>query len=199
MTVRPPQSGFADPVVEAQAVFHAVMMTLARPGTIASLATSVLPPAPLTPALAAVALALCDHETLIWLDEALSASLEPAAFLRFHTGAGIVDDPAEAAFALVSDAAALPPLTRFAQGTDEYPDRSTTIVIAVGGLTNESGFSLEGPGIKGRAALGVDGLPSRFADELAENRAQFPRGVDFVFVTDSKVAALPRSTRVEEA
>jgi alpha-D-ribose 1-methylphosphonate 5-triphosphate synthase subunit PhnH len=56
--------GFADPVLDSQSVFRTVMMALARPGTIAELATGqLLPPAPLTPELAAVALTLCDHET----------------------------------------------------------------------------------------------------------------------------------------
>ena len=53
-------------------------------------------------------------------------------WLAFHTGAPLTTDIGEAAFALVTDATQCRGSTRFAQGTDEYPDRSTTIVLAVG-------------------------------------------------------------------
>jgi alpha-D-ribose 1-methylphosphonate 5-triphosphate synthase subunit PhnH len=199
MNVRPAPRGFADPVLDAQAVFRAVMTALARPGTVGQLPAGLAPPSPLTGELAAVALALFDHETPLWIDAPLAAAPEVAAFLRFHTGAQIVENPAEAAFALVVEPAALPPLAAFAHGTDEYPDRSTTLVLAVTELRDDCGLVLAGPGIKDRARLALDPLPGDFAGQLSRNRAVFPRGVDCVFVAAGKVAALPRSTRLMEA
>ena len=61
----------------------------------------------------------------------LSADPDVAAFIRFQTGAPIADDPAKAGFAFAVDMAGLPPLSAFAQGTDDYPDRSTTLILAV--------------------------------------------------------------------
>ncbi|PIK69245.1 phosphonate C-P lyase system protein PhnH, partial [Methylobacterium frigidaeris] len=123
--------GFADPVHDAQGVFRAVMDALARPGTIRPLVPVLAPPAPLTAELAAVALALADSDAALWLDAALARSQAVTDFLRFHTGARITEDPAEAAFALISDAAACPDFGAFAQGTPAYPDRSATLVLAV--------------------------------------------------------------------
>jgi alpha-D-ribose 1-methylphosphonate 5-triphosphate synthase subunit PhnH len=192
--------GFADPVLDAQSVFRTVMMALARPGTIADLATGqVLAPAPLTVELAAVALTLCDHETPVWLDAALSAQPDVASFIKFQTGAPVADDPREACFAFAVDMGSLPPLSSFAQGSDDYPDRSTTLVLAVEALGRGRNASLAGPGIKERASLALAPLPQDFIDALADNHARFPRGVDCVFVAGGKVAALPRSTRIESA
>ncbi|MDQ0471205.1 phosphonate C-P lyase system protein PhnH [Labrys wisconsinensis] len=190
--------GFADPVADSQSVFRAVMDALARPGTIRPLATALRPPAPLTSELAAVALALADHEAALWLDAPLAAVPDVAEFLRFHTGATIVAEPERAAFALIADTAALPPFERFAIGTDAFPDRSTTLVCAVAALTGGPPIALAGPGIKGRAALAVRPLPADFAAQARANHRLFPRGVDLLFVAAGGVAALPRSTSLPE-
>ncbi len=108
MTAAPQHSGFTDSVRESQAVFRAVMMALARPGSLQPLAAALAPPAPLTAGLAAIALALADHEASLWLDAPLAASPEATEFLKFHTGARQVADPSTAAFALISDARAMP-------------------------------------------------------------------------------------------
>jgi alpha-D-ribose 1-methylphosphonate 5-triphosphate synthase subunit PhnH len=188
--------GFADPVDQSQRVFRAVMTALSRPATIVALAAGVRPPPPLTPELAAVTLALADHETPVWLDARLTASQEVAAYLRFHAGAPIVEDPAGAAFALTVNAADLPPFGRFALGSDEYPDRSTTIVAAVHTLSDVGTLLVEGPGIAGTRAFAASPLPSDLPARLAGNRAMFPRGIDLVLVADGRVAALPRSTKL---
>jgi alpha-D-ribose 1-methylphosphonate 5-triphosphate synthase subunit PhnH len=192
------QAGFDDPVREAQAVFRSVMMALARPGTVQPLVTALRPPAPLTPGLAAIALTLADHETTLWLDAPLAASPAVADFLRFQTGARLVANAAAATFALVSDVSGMLPLASFAQGTDEYPDRSTTI-IAVDRIQTGAGLRLSGPGIKGSASLTVSPLPGEFLSQRAANHALFPCGVDCVFVASGAVAALPRSSAMSEA
>ncbi len=71
--------GFAAPVRDAQRVFKAVMRAMSRPGTAVPLVTELMPPQPLTPELAAVLLALGDHETQLWLGPA-GASPDAAAF-----------------------------------------------------------------------------------------------------------------------
>lgn len=190
------ERGFADPVLDAQRVFRAVMDALARPGSIQLLHADLTPPFPLTPELAALALALADQEAPLWLDGPLAASTEVADFLRFHTGAAITPDPVAAAFALVADAARCPPFDRFALGSPEYPDRSTTIVLAVDDLGNDSGFTLRGPGIDGRAKLRAEPLPADMYQRLRDNRALFPLGVDLLFAGPACVAGLPRSSEL---
>lgn len=191
--------GFVDPVHDAQGAFRAVLDALARPGTVQVLATRLVPPAPLTAELAAVALALADADAPLWLDASLAREPAVAAFLRFHTGAPVVADPAEAAFALVSDPARCPPFAAFAQGTPAYPDRSTTLVLALERLDGETpGLRLSGPGIRGEARLAASPLPADLVARLRANHALFPRGVDLVLVAPGRVAGLPRSTRAAE-
>ncbi len=84
---------------------------------------------------AAIALTLFDHDTPVWLDPFLSETAEVKKWLKFHSGAPVVSDPSIASFALVSDGAALPQLDRFAFGSNEYPDRSTTVILQVDSLT----------------------------------------------------------------
>ncbi|MGE8129865.1 phosphonate C-P lyase system protein PhnH [Methylobacterium sp. NPDC080182] len=191
--------GFADPVHDAQDTFRAVMDALARPGRVRPLTPDLAPPAPLTPELAAVALTLTDADTPVWLDPALAAAPEVAEYLRFHTGAPLTGDPAAAAFALVSDPARCPPLSRFAPGTPAYPDTATTLVLALDALAEGEGLCLSGPGIRGTAGIAPAPLPDGFAAQLAENRAGFPLGVDLILTAPGRVAGLPRSTTVTEA
>jgi alpha-D-ribose 1-methylphosphonate 5-triphosphate synthase subunit PhnH len=188
--------GFADAAIDSQVVFRAAMNALARPAQPQPLVTNLAPPAPLAPELAALALALADHEAPLWLDLPLRAEPVVRRYLAFHTGARIVDDPQEAAFALVSDAAACPPFETFALGSDEYPDRSTTLLIAVGRLGTQGDLAFNGPGIKYRAAFDAAPLPAGFREQLRLNAALFPRGVDLVFAAPGRIAALPRSSQL---
>jgi alpha-D-ribose 1-methylphosphonate 5-triphosphate synthase subunit PhnH len=179
-----------------QAVFRAVMNAMAHPGRVHALAA--LPsewPAPLNAGAAAVALCLADFETPLWLDEAAS-DVEAAAWLRFHTGARITDDPREAAFAFVTDPRNAPDFGAFALGSLDYPDRSTTFVLQVETFSGGATRTLAGPGIKDTAAFAASPLPGDFDARLAANRALAPRGVDFIFASSAAVAALPRSTRL---
>lgn len=190
--------GFAEPVLAAQTAFRAVMDALANPGTIRTLGVAPGSPDGLPVGLAAVALTLCDHDSPLWLDPGLAERDGIDAWLRFHTGAPLVTDPVAADFALVADAAALPPLDRFALGSDQYPDRSTTIVLAVSALSGGDALTFKGPGIRDAVTLAPQGLPSGFARQWRDNRALFPRGVDLLLVCGSDIIGLPRTSRLME-
>jgi alpha-D-ribose 1-methylphosphonate 5-triphosphate synthase subunit PhnH len=191
------EGGFADVVFGAQSVFRAIMDGLARPGTVQSIAPDTAPPAPLKPELGAVALTLCDHDTPVWLDPALAASETVRAWLAFHCGAPITDNAGEAQFALVTDPSLLPQLEGFGQGTDEYPDRSTTVVLAAGAGTRA--VTLRGPGINGQLDVALPLPAGDFIGQWAENRERFPRGIDLLLVRDGTLVVLPRTTRISEA
>jgi len=191
------QPAFRDAVRESQAVVRVAMRAMAAPGQIIELDAGLVPPAPLLVPAAALLLALCDFETPVWLDPVLVDGGDVAAFLRFHTGARPVPSPAEAAFAVVADAARMPALKTFAQGTPDYPDRSATLILQVETLVT-GGWILEGPGIRGTACFSAATLPADFTTQLRANRAAFPCGVDIFFATRISLAALPRSTRIRE-
>jgi alpha-D-ribose 1-methylphosphonate 5-triphosphate synthase subunit PhnH len=188
--------GFAEPVLDAQRTFRAVLEALAHPGRVVPLEAALEPPAPLAPATAALCLALVDFETPIWLDAATMAGAA-ARYLRFHCGAGIVAEPSDALFAVVADGTGLPPLDAFRLGSDEFPERSTTLFVQVEALTPGRGHRLSGPGIADYSRLDVAGLSERFWRDWQQNAALFPCGVDVVFTAGPRIAALPRSTRVE--
>jgi alpha-D-ribose 1-methylphosphonate 5-triphosphate synthase subunit PhnH len=192
-------AGFADPVFDAQSTFRGLMNATARPGTTQAVAPVPAAPSILGGTLAAVTLALVDHETTLHLDGPIDADATARAFLAFHTGAPRVTSLAEAAFALVSDGRALPDLADCARGTDAYPDRSTTLIARVARFGEGRRYRLSGPGIDGVTIVAIDGLPEDIVSRLAANRALFPRGVDILLCGPSSVLALPRTTRVEEA
>ena len=193
--------GFTDPVHDAQTVFRAVLRAMSRPGEVQDLTMALgpnfAPPHPLVPAAAAVCLALLDLDTRLWIDGGGDAA---AVYLRFHTGAPLADAPDEADFAVIADGAMIPRLDAFSPGTDELPERSATLIVQVAGLESRAGegvWRLSGPVIDGNADLAVEGLRAGMAEELAVNFQRFPRGVDLILCAGARVAALPRTTKVE--
>lgn len=182
-----------NPAFESQAAFRAAMDAMARPGEIKTLRGPAAP-APLAPATAALIRHLADYETPIWLDEKLSI---PAVkdWIRFQTGAAIVDDKGAASFALVTEARRMPDLTQFALGTEEYPDRSTTLIVQVESFRGAP-IHITGPGIKDRRSFAAEPLPEDFAARLSANRELFPRGVDVMLVAGDEIIGLPRSVRI---
>jgi len=189
-------AGFADPVGAAQATFRAVLTALSEPGRVLALELALEPPPPLGPAAAAVALSLLDGDTPLWCDRTSRGALPS---LRFHTGVPLVEAPEQARFALIADAAQLPSLAAFEAGSDEYPDRSATVIVEVGALGEGRALVLRGPGIPDRRTLAVRGLPAGFAAEWHANHARFPRGIDVILTAGNRLAGLPRSVLIEEA
>lgn len=181
--------GFGQPVFEAQAAFRLLMDAMARPGSRHRIEADVMAPGLAGPAQAAIALTLCDADTPVWCGGA-----EPAlgAWFAFHTGAPLTAAASEAAFAFVGQNGAMPddlPL-----GTQDYPDRSATLVLEVRCFGEGERFRLTGPGIDGHADIAIDGLSDGFAAFRAANRALFPRGLDVVLTAGRDLMALPRST-----
>lgn len=196
MTQAALKAGFDDPVRDSQRVFRAVLDAMAHPGRI------VMPPSPpeiplgLYPATAAVCLTLLDFETPVWLADASLGELR--AWLAFHAGCRFTAVPEDGDFALITDAAALPALDRFAFGSDETPERSTTLIVQVGGLSTQHGKRLSGPGIDRSRTLTVEGLPDTFWAQRAEACSLFPRGIDIILTADTALVALPRTTHAED-
>ncbi|AMN51381.1 protein phnH [Labrenzia sp. CP4] len=196
----PLAAGFQDPVHDAQGCFRAIMNAMARPGTRQAIsAGSLKPPAPLTQVAATIALTLFDYDTPIWLDKPLMTSDAVKTFLRFHTGCPIVTEPVEAAFALVSAPVNMIPLASFNQGSAEYPDRSTTVILTGQDFGSHPAVSFSGPGIKDTVSFGTGPVPPVFWDQVIANNRQFPRGIDLVFAGQDVLSALPRSTRILKA
>lgn len=190
------EGGLADPVLQSQHAFKAVMDALSRPGLVRRLLPSATPPAPLTAMGGTIALTLCDQDTAVWLDRKLGAGGGVAQWLAFHTGATTTHDPMEADFAFLDGPENLNGLDRFAQGTQAFPDRSTTLVVPVDGFSGGRQLQLAGPGVNGSVAIAPSGLPGDFPLLWAANNALFPRGVDLVLAGPDGILGLPRTTRI---
>lgn len=194
-TVAELPAGFADKVLSAQSTFRSVMDAMARPGSVQRIASAAGTPACMMRGTAAIALTLFDHDTPVWLDSAMSATSDVTKWLKFHTSAPVVADSSVASFALVADPVNLPPLDRFGFGSNEYPDRSTTLILQVESLTMGPTVELSGPGIDGSTILQAGVQPHDLFERLAVNAALFPRGIDVVLVHEDAIVAIPRTTR----
>jgi len=88
------------------------------------------------------------------------------------------------------------------RGTQQYPDTSATIVFAVRSLlapdSRRPAAALSGPGIRGEILLGpIQGLGPRELEHLRTLNADFPMGVDAVFIDErGRILCIPRSTKI---
>ena len=195
-TVAELPAGFVDKVMSAQSTFRSVMDAMARPGSVQRIAAVAGTPAAMMRGTAAIALTLFDHDTPIWLDASMSGTSDVAKWLKFHTSAPVVEDSLICSYALIGDAKNLPALDRFAFGSNEYPDRSTTLILQVDSLTQGPAFELRGPGIDGTVLLQAAIQPHDLFERLTVNVALFPRGTDIVLVHDDAIVAIPRTIRL---
>ncbi|MGG5808219.1 phosphonate C-P lyase system protein PhnH [Falsiroseomonas sp. CW058] len=181
--------GFADPVLDGQACFRAVLEAMSRPGRVQRIVPPAECPPGLSPAAAAVLLTLVDGDTRL----RLGAGAEALAWVRFHCGCPLVADGAD----FVLDPTA--PLLSLPAGTEEEPEAGATLILDVAALEAGRGWRLTGPGIRDAHRLHVAGAPAGFVADWARNRARHPRGVDVILCAGDRIAALPRTTTVEDA
>ena len=181
------EGGFRDTPVDAARSFRAAMEAMARPGRIRTTDVAA-PPSPLSSAAGTLILTLCDPGTPIHLAGAHDTQ-GVREWIAFHTGAPF-SGRRQAQFA-VGCWQDLLPLGEYRIGTSEYPDRSATLIVEMPELTAR-GATLRGPGISATATLD---LPDKI--EFARNAALFPLGLDFFLTAGTRLAAVPRSTKVD--
>lgn len=194
LTLESVTAGFADPVREAQLVFRGVLDALSGPGRVVELAAAHGQPQ--YPASGAVALALLDFETPVWLSASFAAA-GFAGWLRFHCGCPLTEDPAAAAFAFATTAD-LPDLAALNPGDAKYPDRAATLVIECPALDGGLPITLTGPGIASPTRIAPLGLERPFWTGLIDNRSRFQLGIDVLLASGRSLIGLPRSTRLLE-
>lgn len=181
--------GFAEAPLQSARAFRAILEAVARPGLIHPVGGAA-PPAPLSVAAGVALLTLADITTPVHL--AGGADCRAVRdWLTFHVGAPVV--AAAAADFAVGTWDALQPVSRFRIGDPDFPDRSATLIVEMDRLTAH-GPCLSGPGIETATWLS---LPETAA--FRANRALFPLGFDCIFTCGNRLAALPRSTRAENA
>lgn len=84
-----------------------------------------------------------------------------------------------------------------ALGTLASPEFGATIVMKVEALgRGPLTMTLQGPGIPARRELRVAGLHVDWLQQRANWVSGFPLGVDIILCTSTRIAALPRTTRI---
>ena len=184
--------GFARPATDSQRTFRAILDAMSRPGRIYVACGALAPQAALHPATAAAALTLLDFETPLWTD--LPEDAPERAWLQFHCGAPLTEREEDADFALITRPEAMPPLERFKMGTEREPHRSATVILQIPGLAERGGKAFSGPGIEAVHHLDPRGVPDHFWESRKRNLSLFPLGVDVLFTSNDKIAAMPRTT-----
>lgn len=187
--------GFVDPVHHAQKTFRALLQSLARPG-IWQTTAELTPPPELSASCAAACLTLCDLETTLWLQPELSEDIR--SWLLFHTGCRFTTDPQAAEFALIGNVATAPKLHEFHQGSAEYPEASTSLLIQLPSFEGGMSVTLQGPGILGTMAVNLP-LPHDFWQQWQAMTDSYPLGVDGWFFAADQVLGLPRTARLSDS
>jgi alpha-D-ribose 1-methylphosphonate 5-triphosphate synthase subunit PhnH len=188
--------GFQHAAFDSNAVFRALLDAMSRPGRIYDLPVDVATPDGLNAAATATLLAMADMDTTVWLS-ASCATKAAVDHLKFHCGCPVSTDPKQADFAIAHISDDLSFVTDLAVGNAEYPDQSATLILMVDEITDNPSMTLKGPGIKDTHSLAIKNLPESFHRWRADNHHLFPCGVDVIFASPTRIAALPRTTRIE--
>jgi alpha-D-ribose 1-methylphosphonate 5-triphosphate synthase subunit PhnH len=175
-----------DPVGDTRRTFDALLSAMSRPGTVQAVPS---------PADHAVLATLVDHEvTTATTDETLRDALSGQGRLE----AAPVED---ADVVHVRDHTEVD-VRACKRGTLVEPSTGATVVYRVDALAPdtapETTVTISGPGVDGTATLPVS-LPESELTALAEAQSDYPRGVDAVFAAERRIAAIPRSVRMEVA
>jgi alpha-D-ribose 1-methylphosphonate 5-triphosphate synthase subunit PhnH len=186
--------GFEDPVSGPQKTFRAILEAMAYPGQLIKLTNKLHIPPQLNTASAAACLTLLDNETPLWTD--LSWDSSAIDWFQFHCGCSVVTEPCMAHFALITQSAAMPPLDHFNIGDDQHPESAATLIVQVERFNDHQVKILSGPGIKTTVHFGPSGIQPAFWEEWQLQAALFPLGVDVFFTCNDMLAALPRTTQI---
>jgi len=83
-------------------------------------------------------------------------------------------------------------------GTLPNPDQSATLVLVAEKIGQGNiNLKLKGPGIAETEKLAMSGIDAHWFSRREEWVCSFPLGVDLIFVDDTQVVAIPRTTKVE--
>lgn len=196
MNVQSPLTGFQNQAFESNHIFRLALEVLSRPGKVMPVDVAIPAPAGLNKTTTAFILALADMETSIWICPDIKTD-QLARHIGFHTGATVTADPSKAQFAITSVKSDLSVIDKLHSGTSEMPHQSATLIVMLDSFEGSRPLTLTGPGVKGSIDLSPDPLPDELLSRIKSNARLFPCGIDFIFATDTEMAGLPRTTRME--
>jgi alpha-D-ribose 1-methylphosphonate 5-triphosphate synthase subunit PhnH len=194
---------FTDETTDSQEVFRHILKAMSEPGTILDIDPVSVPANSRyskkigqnkLSCLWSVAQTLLDSDCSVFVYPSISDN----SFIQslvFYTGVSIARDVKEADFIFMS-MDELKDINEFNLGGIEKPHLSNTALLYVEAITVDAQIALSGPGIKGSQSLTLAGLDEEKASLLQNNHSLYPCGIDFIFCSDTKMTAIPRSTKI---
>ena len=174
--------------------FRSILQAFARPGSTRRIVSTI---SDRMSALDLLADCLMDPEcSLSHLHE---EDAGVAGRLAQRTGCRLRSVP-ESEFVLTGSVGMADRIGELRMGDPDYPDGGSTLIYLAEEIHPEGGaWWWSGPGIHTRIAPRIVGIPDSEWAALRSANASYPLGLDAVFLArDGSVAALPRSTRLEE-
>ncbi len=146
-----------------------------------------------------VLLTLLDHEVTFFLLGDCANDMEEKIFELTRSA---VSDIASADFIIIPDGKSGGELLKAKRGSLDYPDAGATVIYVVDSIgdrcNGKSHILLKGPGIKDGLEIFVRGSVKDELLCIREANAEFPLGVDCIFIDKSdRMMCIPRSTMIE--
>ncbi|RED44875.1 phosphonate C-P lyase system protein PhnH [Aestuariispira insulae] len=188
---------FSDPVMDSTESYRVIMQAMAKPAYAHEFPLEMDVPGKIGAAAGQILLTMADGDTPLWIAPELRDSALDL-WIRFHTGCPLVERPEEATFVLATPETALKQLEKLSTGSPEYPDRGATVILVSKMIKADSGPVCSGPGFKEPRRIDFDGASPALWSLIGESRMDYPAGLDWLLVSGQSVAALPRSTKLED-
>jgi len=172
-----------------QAVFRGLLSALSFPGHVIDIAE---PLAGERAALGVLAALVDEHVRYADPDSYLSQTERRLLALQEPLDANHAD------YIVCNAARAVPHTFAPRLGTIYRPEGGALLILTCDSVEHE-GFSLElsGPGVETRTTLSLSGVHVSWLAARETWCQHFPAGCDLVFCSQTKLAAIPRTTRVE--
>ncbi len=185
---------YPDKILLTQKVYRTLLQAMARPGEIYSLPTS-----PGANGLMLVIITLLDGEVSFHV---IGDDIQKLTHDIYVETGSKVEDIEKADFIIITSGCSKGLLLSAKRGTLLRPDLSATIIYSVNTLSrgNCAGvyISLQGPGIKDKVFLCVEGIKKEEFYYLKEANSEYPLGVDSIFIDkDNNIVCIPRSSKLE--
>ena len=184
--------GFKNKTFESQEAFHLILQATANPGKKVKFMNHNYSQKDLHISSVNIIFTLLDLDTNVFIQSAQENII--SNFIKLHTGSPITKNKIESDFAIITHGDL--DFDSFNDGLDQYPDKSTTLIIQIQSMSEGEDFVLSGPGIKISNQITLRGIPHNFKEKINSNSSKFPRGVDIFLTCNDELISLPRTIKI---
>ncbi len=180
-----------------QNTYRTILQSMGHPGKIYKLPTQT--GCGKADGLMSVILTLLDHEVTFFF---LGSGAKNFGDKIFELTRSTVSDIVSADFIIMPDGKSGGEVLKAKRGNLDYPDDGATVLYVIDSLGDRSNGKghvlLKGPGIKDGLEISVSGPVKDEFLFIKEANAEFPLGIDCIFIDKSdRIMCIPRSTMIE--